>query len=71
MSLKIDDRDAVLVTDPTSNDETMPSTKPRNMKPVLIQDDTPVMYAALVREYDALRAAYEALLAHYQILIKK
>lgn len=35
-------------------------------EPTLIQDDTPVMYAALLREYEALRAAYDTLLSHYQ-----
>jgi hypothetical protein len=33
--------------------------------PVLIQDDAVIMYAALAREYEALRSAYDTLLSHY------
>lgn len=43
-------------------------TKPRTkqtVKPTLIQDDAVVMYAALAREYEALRSAYQELLSQY------
>ena len=41
------------------------TVKPR-ARPTLIQDDAVTMYAALARDYEALRTAYDTLLSHYQ-----